>query len=329
MDEFILIGDIGGTNSNFALLQRIKKDYEIIFQKLQPNAAFDSFENLLKDFLKICNIRYKVEPQRAVFSVAGKIEKSRVKLSNSKFFVDTREIEKKTTLKDIELINDFSAISYSVEKLEKKHVKILNKGTVQKGKTASVIGAGTGLGKSILVYDKTNKNYIVQASEGGHSDFIAYDREELELVEFIRKKSGKELVVLEDVISGRGIERIYAFLQKKYTGIENEASVEKISDNKKKDPIARETMRQFFKYYARACKNQILDSICESGLYIAGGIICKNMDFSKKDFIKELTNNDTFECLLKNTPVYIIKDYNCSLLGLMNYLNKNEEIKKV
>ncbi|MDA3855938.1 MAG: glucokinase [Candidatus Woesearchaeota archaeon] len=329
MDEFVLIGDVGGTNSNLALVQRLKKDYEIIFQKLQPNAAFDSFENLLKDFLKICNIRYKVEPEKAILSVAGEIDKYRVKLSNSKFIIDTKELEKKTTLTKIELLNDFEAIAYSVEKLEKKHVKILNKGTVQKGKTAAVIGAGTGFGKAVLIYDKLNKNYLVQASEGGHCDFVAYDKEELELVEFIREKESKEVVVLEDIISGRGIEYIYSFLQKKYTGIENKSSAAKISENKKKDPIARETMRQFFKYYSRACKNQILETLCESGLYIGGGIIANNMDFSKKEFIKELTNNHLFESLLKNTPVYIIKDYNCSLLGLMNYLNKHEEIIKL
>ena len=47
------------------------------------------------------------------------------------------------------------------------------------------IGAGTGLGKSLMVWDSSNKRYFPVASEGGHADIPLYDPSERALRDYI------------------------------------------------------------------------------------------------------------------------------------------------
>ena len=50
-----------------------------------------------------------------------------------------------------------------------------------------IVGAGTGLGKSLLIFDEDKKFYKPIASEAGHIDFPAQTKDEISLVEFIKR----------------------------------------------------------------------------------------------------------------------------------------------
>jgi len=79
------------------------------------------------------------------------------------------------------------------------------KGRERSLSTKALIGAGTGLGKSILIYDKHFKIYVPIPSEGGHGDFPIQNDFEIKLTKFIKEFRGiSQPITYEELLSGRG-----------------------------------------------------------------------------------------------------------------------------
>ena len=328
--KYILGGDVGGTNTNLGISGIKKGKPELLFSmhfKTQELKSLVSAINTILNYAKNNNIHVN----HACIAVAGIVNNySTSNLTNVKWKINIREILKKTQLKSAFVMNDFQAIGYSVNILNKKDFnKIRHKGhkhSEVKGKPKAIIGAGTGLGVSLLVYDKNFKTYIPIASEGGHGDFPVYDEFDFKLINFIRKKRNiKKNISYEQLLSGRGIENIYSYLRslKKYASTKYTKEIDKSKDKPKlisqyrtKDKLCKETFRLFAKYYARCAKNFTLDVLAKGGLYIAGGIAAKNKDiFKSKDFMKEFEYTHKQAESLYQTPIYLITNYDISLIG--------------
>ena len=188
-----------------------------------------------------------------------------------------------------------------------------------------VIGAGTGLGKTTLIYNENHKSYVPLPSEAGHSDFPAQNKQESELTDFIKKnKKIKSSISYEEVLSGRGIVNIYQFLKhiKKFKETKYTKEIDKsknqpelISKYRKADKTCKATFEMFKAIYARFAQNFALDSLAFGGVYIAGGIAPKNRDIFDKDFVKAFEQNYKLPYVLKKIPIYLILNYNVGLLG--------------
>jgi glucokinase len=307
-----LIGDICGTNSTLAIVDIDKKVKFVKKESFQTN-DFNSLSEILEKFLEGDSNNFNV----GVFSVAGRVNGDDIKLTNNLLLIDSNNIKKKFSLKKVVFINDFCALAYSIDSLSWSQLKVINKGKKNDdNNTKIIIGAGTGLGKATIIYDENCCEFLVKNSEGGHNDFATFNREEFSLLEFIKEKYNKERVEEEDIVSGRGIENIYEFLSSK------KLSANEISKRKNIDKFARNTMKMFYKFYARCAKNYALDELAIGGVYLAGGIVVKNPNFSKRQFIDEFTKNETYSLMLKQIPIYVICDYEASLYGVINYIKK-------
>jgi glucokinase len=192
--------------------------------------------------------------------------------------------------------------------------------------TKAIIGAGTGLGKSILTYDEHFNAYIPNPSEGGHGDFPAQSEFELELIDYVKKLRGiSEPLIYEELLSGRGIENIYLFLKdtqglndSQFTNEINNSTDKAylISKYKNQDETCEKTFNLFTKFYARCAKNFVLDSLARGGLFIAGGIAAKNKEiFTSNEFFQEFENVSSYSDIMKKIPIYVIVNYDVSLYG--------------
>jgi len=205
-----------------------------------------------------------------------------------------------------------------------------------------VIGAGTGLGKTLLIYNENYKMYIPLPSEVHHSDFAAQSKFELDLVNFIKNhRKIRQNVSNGDILSGEGLVNIYFFLRmsKKYketlyTGKidKSNSKPELISKYRKIDKICKESFDVFKAEYARIAKNLALDAMPLGGIYIAGGIAPKNKDIFDKEFVRIFEYNQRMADILKEIPIYLVLNYNVGLLGagfagamfFNNISNKND-----
>jgi glucokinase len=320
-DRFVLGGDIGGTNANFCIAKVGADQPEVILKKRESTTEVDEFSELVTGFLNYAR-EHQYYPEVACFAVAGPVENlkgcQRVKMTNTKLFVDSRQIIENTTLKKVLIINDFAAISYAINVLKKDDFITINHGSasaVDHGVRA-VLGAGTGLGKNILYHHDSINAYLSIPSEGGHADLPLLDAEELKFAEFIKKINGIETqVCYEDVLSGKGLEIIYKYLQtSRYPDAPENLTAVEISKTKNDNPCSGETFEWFIRFYARCARNFALDALARGGVYIAGGIAAKNTD-AFRGFADEFVKNEVYHEFLREIPIYLITNYDISLIG--------------
>lgn len=318
--KVVLTSDMGGTNADFAIVQFDDKCIRILLKRRESTPSLNNIYESINRFLEYSKDK-GYEPDSACIAVAGTVEnragKQRVKMTNADIVIDSQEIAKRTRLKRILIINDFEAISYATNIISKDSIKVIGSHSPQKGGIRAVVGAGTGLGKSILCFDKRCDAYIPLPSEGGHCDFPVMNEFELKLADFIRKSKGiKAHISYEDVLSGRGLENIYNFLRvTKFQRLPKNLTAEEISNTKKTNQCSKETFDWFIKFYSRCCRNLALETLAMGGIYIAGGIASKNPESFSDRFIDEFRKHERFSNLLKKIPVYLIKDYDVSHIG--------------
>ena len=325
--------DIGGTNTNIGIAGITDIKPELIFSINFKSDKLNSLIPVIVESLEYAKKNYNIETDRACIGAPGIVSPSNdsAKLTNLKWNINSRDILDKTDLNSIYIINDFQALGFGINFLDSNKNNFLDIRKIkEENKTKklnkALIGAGTGFGKCLLIYDENYNSYIPIASEGGHGDLPIKDDYEFELIKYIKKaRKIKEAINYEEVLSGRGIENIYNFLRQRndyrdtiYTKeIDNETDKTPfISKYKTQDETCKETFDIFTKFYARCAKNFVLDAHANGGLYIAGGIAAKNKEiFSSKIFIDEFENSNSRNDFLREIPIKVILDYELSLYG--------------
>ena len=329
--SYVMGVDVGGTNTNVGIAGIEGNKPFLLFSLNFKTKELDSLIPAIKQTLEYSKKEHGIIVGVACIGAAGVVSDSKehVELTNINWNISTREIIENTSLNEIFMINDFQAIGYGINLLDINNANdlyVVKLKDVRSKSTKAVIGAGTGLGKSILTFDESIKAYVPLASEGGHSEFPVQDDFEIGLAAQIKEKMGiDEPISYEEVLSGRGLENIYYYLRQKqgydHTNYskeidESDDKAEVISRYRTIDKTCKETFRLFAKFYGRCAKNFVLESMALGGLYIAGGIAAKNKEiFKSKDFFEEFENAYRRNDILKEIPVYVIINYDVSLYG--------------
>lgn len=329
--QALLVADIGGTNSNFGIARIVDGDAHLMVSVHVKSQEVTNFTELVKDVLSYVALKYELTIKNACFAAAGVVapRQEYCKPTNLKIGIDARDIVKHTSLECAFIVNDFEVVGYGVRRIDPKDLVTVQTGNEFKYGNKAILGAGTGLGKSILRWVESKQRYLPVASEGGHADFAAQNQFELELVDFIRTQEKYCCnISWENVLSGKGIKRIYAFFGavKKYDAQDITLASEgphpdEIFASRNRDKRCRDTFELYTKLYARCAKNWALDALSLGGIYIAGGIAAHNADMFKLDiFLDEFSNCGKQQQFLKSMPIWIIADYNVSLHGAIEYM---------
>ena len=331
--SYVLGVDIGGTNTSLGVAGIKNNRPLLLFSINFKSQELDSLTIAVKETLEHAKKQYGIEINHACIGAAGVVSANQniADLTNVEWDVNTDELIQKTALRSAFVINDFQTIGYGINLLNQNNTNDIFK--VREATnlsdppktTKAILGAGTGLGKSILIHDGHLNAYIPIPSEGGHSDFPAQNDFEFKLLEFIKNLSNfSEPVCYEELLSGRGIESIYLYLkQNSNTKTSCSKEIEKATDKaaliskyRTIDDTCKKTFQLFTKFYGRCAKNFVLDAMATGGLYIAGGIASKNKGiFLSNEFLDEFENAYQRNDILKQTPIYVIINYDVSLYG--------------
>lgn len=331
--SYVIGADVGGTNINIGVAGIKNSKPVLLFSLDFKSQELDSLVPAVNETLSYADKTHNIRVDSACFGVAGIASPSQdlASLTNVAWNIRKNEIIKGTSLENVLIINDFQAVGYGFNLLDPGNRDDMLEIRARESQehtlsTKAILGAGTGLGKSILVYDKHYNIYVPIPSEGGHGDFPAQNDFEIQLLEFIKELRGiSQPITYEELLSGRGIESIYLFLKKlqqfdatNYNEEINKSQdkVNLISKYRQIDETCKETFRLFTWFYARCAKNFVLDTMATAGLYIAGGIASKNKEiFTSKEFLDEFENAYRRSDILKKVPIYVILNYDVSLLG--------------
>jgi glucokinase len=329
--SYVLGIDVGGTNTNLAVAGIKNSKPILLFSINFKTNELDSLVPAINKTLTYAKTNYDIETDFACIGVAGVVSNNNdyCKLTNANWDVSSEDLISKTALNSVYIINDFQTVGFGLNLLNHNNendIFTIKTGKTNPQSTKIIIGAGTGLGKSILIYNKNFDAYIPIPCEGGHVDFPIYNDFEFELSNFVKKlRNISYPLTYEELISGRGIEAIYLFLRdkQKYSSTEFTKEIDEASDKtpliskyRKIDEICKETFRLFTRFYGRCAKNFTLDTLAGGGLYIAGGIAVKNKDiFTTDDFKSEFINAYRRNDFLEKVPINVILNYDVSLYG--------------
>lgn len=331
----ILAADIGGTNSNFGIFSYDASGIKLIFSLHMKSIEIVDFTQTVHDVVNYAKKQYGIIIECAVFAAAGVIWQSQdyVKLMNVDVTIDSQKIVSSVGLSCAIIVNDFEVIGYGLDLIESSKLVPVNAGKGHPHANKAILGAGTGLGKCIMHWDEHIGRHIPVASEGGHADFAAQNKLELELIKYVQHTERMSCnISWEDLLSGKGIQRIYGFFaDREMQAAEHELFIrgchqerlnpDEIFNSRFNDECSYNTFELFAKLYGRCAKNFALDALALGGVYIAGGIATKNVSlFQLKVFMQEFVNCGKQAELLKNVPIYVITDYNVSLYGAAQYL---------
>ena len=322
----ILAADIGGTNSNFGIFRLKNGEFELLLSLHIKSRQITDFTAVVQEILNYLQATHGITIKKSGFAAAGVVSETRdwVKPTNLDIIIDAKDILDKTGLACAFVVNDFEIIGYGLSRIQLKDLVKVNDGKSRIHANKAILGAGTGLGKCILVWHKEIGRYIPSASEGGHADFAPQTQNELDLAMFIKRMEKRTCnISWEDVLSGYGIQRIYRFFcHKSNTPCEaNGPHPDEIFNSRDKDENCHNTFALYTIFYARCAKNFALDALALGGVYIAGGIAAKNLPlFLESSFMKEFVNCGKQQELLQQVPVYVITDYNVSMHGAAAYM---------
>ncbi|RJR14997.1 MAG: glucokinase [Nitrospiraceae bacterium] len=304
----ILSADIGGTNSRFAGFQ-VNADGELALMEsiwLRTEDAF-SFGHLLEN-LKAGGFHLKPEDADiAVFAIAGPVENG-TKCSPPfiSWDVDISSAKDEFGLKWPVLINDFVAQAYACRSVIGEGAEQVKPGRVIRDAAAAVIGAGTALGKAVILPDGKG-GYIAIPSEGGHANFAFESNRENEFRQYLLRELGDTYITWNKIVSGSGLSHIHHFLTGERT------SPEEVISRILPDT---ETLDWASRFYGRACRNFALETLAYGGVYIVGGVAARTpLVVTGEMFREEFVRSDTMSDVLSNIPVFLIKEQDSGLWG--------------
>ncbi|MBD5640788.1 MAG: glucokinase [Desulfovibrio sp.] len=308
----VLAADIGGTNCRLGLFRLDNGLLQLDRMTWIETGSVPHTEALLAAFERELE-QTPHEVDAVVVAIAGPVEDcSRGRLTNGGLNIDFAPLN--TLRRRFFLINDFMAQAYAVVSPEGEKAELIAGPSVPESDgMRAVIGAGTGLGQASLMRIDANYNlhtsqWLAIPSENGHAAFPFTSDEENECNNFMRKEWGVPFVTGDMVVSGRGLACLHQFL----TG-------EKLTPpevGRKALGCETRTLQWFSRFYARACRNWILTTLCNGGLWIAGGIAAQNPMLVKcHEFKSELYRHPQWENYLRSVPLYMMSDDNSGLWG--------------
>jgi glucokinase len=304
----LIAADIGGTHSRFGIFHDTGDGRLSLDKVVWLNTAeYGSFGGLIEGLRKS---DFPLAPEEAdivVIAIAGPVEMGTK--SSPPFIswgIDIANAGEDFGFKRAALINDFVAQAFSCLSPAGESAELVVTGEAVKGAATAVIGAGTGLGKAVILPDE-KAGHRALPSEGGHSNFPFVSGRECEFQEFLLRTSGERYITANDVVSGRGLSSLHLFL----TGEKLEPR--KVAEKFRQNP---RTLEWASRFYGRVCRNYALETLALGGLYIAGGVAARNPELVKGPvFEAEFRSSDTMSALLARIPVYLITDENSGLWG--------------
>ena len=310
-DTLSLVADVGGTNTRVALAEGARLLKESV--KKYPNREFAGLGSVLSAFVDT----YEVDCKSAAVAIAGPVRDGHGTLTNLDWSIDEKMLAEITQAETVAVLNDLQAQGHALGLIAPENLHCAIDGPTTKGGTQLVIGVGTGFNAAV-VYD-TPAGRFVPPSEAGHANMPLRTEDELRLCKFVETSHGFPAV--EDVLSGRGLEHIYAWLQAE-AGTHQEKRAADIMADAQSDPMAEQAIAWFVRILGTVAGNLSLIHLPFGGVALIGGVARAMAPyFEVHRFAHAFRDKGRFAGFMNNFRVDVVADDFAALRGLSAHLN--------
>ncbi|HOC11058.1 MULTISPECIES: glucokinase [Thermomonas] len=319
-----LVGDIGGTNARFALVDLSAPGIELRESKSLANADFASLQHAIEHYLA----GVSAQPRRAALAVACPVGSDEIRLTNRAWSFSQRELQATLGLSELRMLNDFGAVAWAIPALQADDLVTLH-GTFETPLQGpiSVLGPGTGLGVALLV-GSPQCGWQVVETEGGHVGFAPIGDEERAISAWLTAQHGRTST--ERLLCGKGLSEIDAVLRS--AGAETSLEMPPLRDPadvvqtalEGHDIPARQALARFCAVLGSVAGDCALIHGARS-VVIAGGIMPRFIPFLRSSAFRErFLAKGRMAALLESVPIHVITHPHPGLLGAACALRATE-----
>lgn len=309
-----LVADIGGTNTRVALVH----GRQIVPGTVRryANADYPGLETVLRRYSED---EGGIDVRAACVAVAGPVRHGRATMTNLDWTIDESTLARATGAEVTAILNDLQAQGFALGHIAPDKIRtVIPFPQVDAMEAKLVIGVGTGF-NAAPVFDSARQR-IVPASESGHVNLPVRDDADMRLCRFVSTAHGFPAV--EDVLSGRGLERVYLWLGTE-AGDPREVSAADIMSGLTSgtDPRAAEAARVFIRMLGTVAGNLALIQLPFGGVYLIGGVARAVAPYmAEMGFVESFRDKGRFAGFMANFGVGIIEDDYAALTGCASYL---------
>ncbi|MEW6982966.1 glucokinase [Colwelliaceae bacterium 6471] len=312
-----LVADIGGTNIRLGL---VESSGNITALKVYTCSEFDGLASVIKTYIESEGINGQTI--NACLAIACPVDNDLICMTNLPWNFSQAALKEELGLNKLLLINDYTAIAHAVTLLDDTQKIQIGSGSVIAGRPISICGPGTGLGVANAVC--VDDHWISLGGEGGHVDFAPIDETEQQILTFLLTKY--QHVSYEQLLSGMGIEQIY----QAFVSIENLSLPQLLAKDISQRALDNscsvcvKTLNQFCKILGSFAGNLALTLSSFGGVYIAGGIVPRFIDFLKaSEFRNRFESKGRLSHFNLEIPTFVITESQPGILGASAYLRQH------
>ncbi len=311
-DRYALVADTGGTNTRVALADGATLLPDTVTR--YANADYPDLESVLRAFIAQQD---NVDCAAAAIAVAGPVMDGRAELTNLDWTIDEETVARATRAERVAVLNDLAAQGHAMGHIAPGMLHPVLDGPQKPGAAQLVIGVGTGF--NIAAVHPGPGGRIVPAAEAGHVTLPVRNEADLRLALHLQKLHG--FASVEDLLSGRGLERLYAW-QCDEAGAPHQArAAEIMAALKEGEARAEAAARSFAAFLGTVAGDQALIHLPFGGLYLIGGVArALAPHLPRLGFGEAFRDKGRFADLMDSFRVTVVEDDYAALHGLAHFL---------
>ncbi|MFA9229217.1 MAG: ROK family protein [Microgenomates group bacterium] len=311
-----IVADIGGTNTRVALAdgKTVRADSIRRFS----NAEYTGIAPILSQFLKDAGL---ASVDGACVAAAGPVRDGVAEMTNLDWTIDADCLTQSTGATQTAILNDLQAQGHALGHIAADKLRVITSGPMSHGAAKLVVGVGTGMNAAPV--HETPWGRIVAASECGHITMPVRSESDLRLAQFVENYGSQShgFAGVEDVLAGRGLERIYAFVTSEAGAMVELKAADIMAALEKGEAHARAAAAIYVRILGSELGNLALIHLPFGGIYIIGGVARAMTPYLlEMGFDAAFTDKGRFAEFMQSFAVMVVEDDFAALTGCAVYL---------